>query len=80
VNSIPPGPEHREIFKRKVMKSEGSHRLSVAQLEQWEALELGMFIHFGMSTFDGGDQSIPLSPHARHTEIFHIQGERVTKH
>ncbi len=39
----------------------GSQRLSLAQLRAWEALGLGMFIHFGMSTYDGlelsrGDQ------------------------
>jgi len=29
----------------------GSQRLSLAQLRKWEALQYGMFIHFGMSTF-----------------------------
>jgi len=31
--------------------SRGSQRLSVEQLQAWESLEYGMFIHFGMSTF-----------------------------
>lgn len=31
---------------------EGAQRLSLEQLHAWEALEYGMFIHFGMSTFD----------------------------
>ncbi len=31
----------------------GAQRLSVARLQQWEALAYGMFIHFGMSTFVG---------------------------
>ncbi len=29
----------------------GCQRLSLAQLQNWESLEYGMFIHFGMSTF-----------------------------
>lgn len=29
----------------------GSQRLALAQLQQWEALQYGMFIHYGMSTF-----------------------------
>ena len=36
---------------------EGDQRLSVAQLQKWEALGYGMFIHFGMSTYDGDDYS-----------------------
>ncbi len=32
---------------------EGAQRLSVEKLKAWEALEYGMFIHFGMSTFEG---------------------------
>jgi alpha-L-fucosidase len=31
----------------------GSQRLSIAQLRKWEEMRLGMFIHFGMSTFTG---------------------------
>src|SRR5512137_292557 len=29
----------------------GSQRLSLERLRKWEALQYGMFIHFGMSTF-----------------------------
>jgi len=36
---------------------QGSQRLSLEQLGQWEALRFGMFIHFGMSTFDGKEIS-----------------------
>ena len=36
----------------------GAQRLSLTQLRQWEALQFGMFIHFGMSTFEG--QELPL--------------------
>lgn len=35
----------------------GSQRLSKEQLEHWEALKFGMFIHFGMSTYDGQELS-----------------------
>lgn len=35
----------------------GSQRLSLKQLKAWEALEYGMYIHFGMSTFDGDELS-----------------------
>ncbi len=35
----------------------GSQRLSLDQLHRWEALKFGMFIHFGMSTFDGDELS-----------------------
>jgi len=43
----------------------GDQRLSVEKLRQWEQLGYGMFIHFGMSTFDGdefskGDKSASL--------------------
>ena len=31
---------------------EGNQRLSLDQLRKWESLGYGMFIHFGMSTFD----------------------------
>ena len=35
----------------------GAQRLSLAQLQAWEKLGYGMFIHFGMSTFDGQELS-----------------------
>lgn len=38
-------------------RSEGGQRLSVRQLQAWENLGYGMFIHFGMSTFDGKETS-----------------------
>ncbi|MFA7344331.1 MAG: alpha-L-fucosidase [Terrimicrobiaceae bacterium] len=31
----------------------GTQRLSLDQLQRWEALKFGLFIHFGMSTFTG---------------------------
>lgn len=36
---------------------EGDQRLSVEQLQKWEALGYGMFIHFGMSTYDEDEYS-----------------------
>lgn len=33
----------------------GAQRLPIEALRQWEALEFGMFIHFGMSTFAGDE-------------------------
>jgi alpha-L-fucosidase len=42
----------------------GSQRLSVERLQKWEALGFGMFIHFGMSTFDGDEYSRGMSPAA----------------
>lgn len=35
----------------------GSQRLSLESLQKWEALQYGMFIHFGMSTYDGQELS-----------------------
>ena len=40
----------------------GVQRLSVEALQAWEALDYGMFIHFGMSTFDGQELSLGDSP------------------
>lgn len=40
----------------------GAQRLSLAQLQAWEALQFGMFIHFGMSTFDGHELSMGTAP------------------
>lgn len=44
------------------MQREGDQRLSLARLRAWEALRFGMFIHFGMSTFDGAELSLGKSP------------------
>jgi alpha-L-fucosidase len=35
----------------------GAQRLTLEQLRQWEDLKFGMFIHFGMSTYDGNELS-----------------------
>lgn len=36
---------------------QGAQRLTLEQLRQWEALKFGMFIHYGMSTYDGDELS-----------------------
>ncbi|MFN6093632.1 MAG: alpha-L-fucosidase [Verrucomicrobiota bacterium] len=33
----------------------GAQRLSLEQLQKWEALKYGMFIHYGMSTYTGAE-------------------------
>jgi alpha-L-fucosidase len=33
----------------------GAQRLSLEQLQEWEALKYGMFIHYGMSTYTGSE-------------------------
>lgn len=46
---------------------EGAQRLSLERLRRWEALGYGMFLHFGMSTYAGGeltDGSLPPSAYA----------------
>ena len=40
----------------------GAQRLSVERLKAWESLGYGMFIHFGMSTFDGKELSDGRAP------------------
>jgi alpha-L-fucosidase len=42
----------------------GSQRLSLERLRKWESLRYGMFIHFGMSTFDGNEHSDGKAPAA----------------
>jgi alpha-L-fucosidase len=51
-------------FPKEVLSSnntpsekEGAQRLSIEKLKGWESLGYGMFIHFGMSTFDGEELS-----------------------
>jgi alpha-L-fucosidase len=38
-------------------QQEGAQRLPLACLRAWESLQYGMFIHFGMSTYDGDELS-----------------------
>lgn len=54
-----PGTYAREVVrvKKAPAELEGSQRLPVNKLKDWESLGYGMFIHFGMSTFDGEELS-----------------------
>jgi len=52
----PPIPTNKTDNKRRAQdddaaKLPGAQRLAVDALQQWEAMNFGMFIHFGMSTF-----------------------------
>lgn len=40
-----------ETVEEPIVPKCGHQRLSLRQLQAWEALDFGMFIHFGMSTF-----------------------------
>jgi len=42
----------------------GAQRLSLDELRKWESLACGMFLHFGMSTFDGNELSDGRAPAA----------------
>ncbi len=44
------------------MNHQGDQRLSLEKLQAWEKLGYGMFIHFGMSTFDGAELSDGQAP------------------
>ena len=46
VPALPAQPEER-----------GDQRLPLSKLKAWESLRFGMFLHFGMSTFDGDELS-----------------------
>jgi alpha-L-fucosidase len=43
-------------------QSKGAQRLPLETLRAWEALQFGMFIHFGMSTYDGDEHSLGDKP------------------
>jgi len=48
---ISPKPRACAPATEPAAPSRGHQRLSLHQLQQWESLHYGMFIHFGMSTF-----------------------------
>ncbi|MEX0777179.1 MAG: alpha-L-fucosidase [Phycisphaeraceae bacterium] len=48
--------------KRTNATNPGAQRLNLKQLKAWESLGYGMFIHFGMSTFDGDELSMGDKP------------------
>lgn len=47
--------QHLTITEQPETEQSGAQRLSIERLKKWEALEYGMFIHFGMSTFSGAE-------------------------
>jgi len=50
-------PEKQTGTTTGIISEKGKQRLSIEQLEAWEKLAYGMFIHFGMSTFDDDEYS-----------------------
>lgn len=53
---------HRSDSEQK--HGQGSQRLPIAKLKDWERLGYGMFLHFGISTFDGMEWSNGKTPAA----------------
>ena len=45
-------------------QKKGCQRLSIEKLRAWESMKYGMFIHFGMSTFEGKEHSTGNEPSA----------------
>ncbi len=54
------------MTNRSAENAPGAQRLSLAKLHEWQNLGLGMFFHFGMSTFDGEELSDGQSPSSRY--------------
>jgi len=50
------------ISENSPQEEKGNQRLSLTRLHEWEALGYGMFIHFGMSTFDEKEHSLGDKP------------------
>jgi hypothetical protein len=44
----------------------GAQRLSIAKLQTWEALGYGMFLHYGISTYDGHEWSNGRTPASKY--------------
>ena len=62
---LPPGPAANAAAALAPAETRrGAQRLSLEQLRRWESLAYGMFIHFGMSTFDGNELSDGRAPAA----------------
>ena len=47
----------KQYNNRNISDEKGDQRLSLEKLITWEKLGYGMFIHFGMSTFDDDEYS-----------------------
>src|SRR6185436_18362647 len=52
LNTVASMPENQITSTGSINSEKGKQRLSLEQLNVWEKLGYGMFIHFGMSTFD----------------------------
>jgi len=50
---VPASPASGQAGQTRSQEKEGSQRLPLAKLKEWEALQYGTFICFGMSTFLG---------------------------
>jgi alpha-L-fucosidase len=50
----------------KALVQKGDQRLSLTALQRWEALQFGMFLHFGMSTFEGKELPDGKTPSSRY--------------
>jgi alpha-L-fucosidase len=49
----PKKTDPKENAGAEALEKRGNQRLSVEQLQKWEAMEYGIFLHFGMPTFTG---------------------------
>jgi len=49
----------RPSFRKNL---QGSQRLSPEQIREWESWRFGLFLHFGMSTYDGVEHSAGTAP------------------
>lgn len=57
LESVPPDPPAR---------TRGRQRLPIAALQQWEAMQFGMFVCFGLNTFVGAEMPSGSDPAARY--------------
>lgn len=66
--SFPQENRYYSADPNKTLTAEkGAQRLTLDKLRAWESLEYGMFIHFGMSTFDGDELSKGDKPSAQYS-------------
>ena len=52
------------IQKNETKSNKGVQRLPIERLKEWETLQYGMFIHFGMSTFSGEELGTGKDPNS----------------
>jgi len=61
--ALPPGRVESAVEAPAPAETKrGAQRLSLEQLREWESLAYGIFLHFGMSTFDGTEISDGRAP------------------